>query len=56
LGWAEHAVHTDKMSNTNFRPKKGQGKKLLEKRMHEWEDNIKVDFGEIGFRLDLAGL
>jgi hypothetical protein len=49
MKWAEDVAHMAKMRHAyKILVRKSKGKRSLRRPMHRWEDNIKIDFNEIG--------
>jgi hypothetical protein len=52
LKWAGHVAHIgERRGAYRVLMGKPEGRRLLERPWHRWEDNIKIDLREVGWRV-----
>jgi hypothetical protein len=57
MRWARHVEHIEKRRSAySFLVGKPKGKRPLVRPKHRWDDNIKMDFQEVGWGMDWIDL
>jgi hypothetical protein len=56
MRWMGHVAHMEQPKNIQNFGQKTEGKRPIGRHRHIWEDNIKMDFREISYNVDLIHL